>query len=163
MDLIQKLGALALASRLKRISERLQRDVSRIYRSQNVDFESRWFPVLYLLKENKQVSIMEAARSLGLTHPAINQIAGEMADAGLVASARDKTDERRRLLSLTKKGETTLARLEPIWTDVEAATQRLIESAGTGVMRILASIESELDNESMYERIKKLIAKRQQS
>ena len=37
MDIIQELGSLAFASRLKRISERLMKDVSRVYADLDVD------------------------------------------------------------------------------------------------------------------------------
>ena len=44
-DIIAELGELAFASRLKRLSDRLMRDVSRIYQQMDVDFEARWFSV----------------------------------------------------------------------------------------------------------------------
>jgi hypothetical protein len=45
-DVIQQLGALAFASRLKRLSERLQRDVSRVYREQKLEFHARCFSAM---------------------------------------------------------------------------------------------------------------------
>ena len=94
MDLIRELGPLAFASRLKRISEHLMRDVSRIYQEQDVGFQARWFPVLYLLGQKTSMSVTEVAHALGMTHPAVNQIAGAMSGAGLLSSSRDSSDER---------------------------------------------------------------------
>ena len=78
MDLIRQLGPLALASRLRRLTEWLYKDGARIYREQSADFEPRWFPLFYLLKESGSVPVTTAASLLGFSHPAINQIAGQM-------------------------------------------------------------------------------------
>jgi 2-hydroxychromene-2-carboxylate isomerase len=77
MDLIIELGELALASRLKRLSERLMRDVSRVYRELDEPFEARWFPLLRALLEESPQGVTQVARALGLTHPAVNQLAGD--------------------------------------------------------------------------------------
>ncbi len=45
MDLIKSLGELALGSRLKRLSELIMKDGIRIYRSNGIDFQPKWFPV----------------------------------------------------------------------------------------------------------------------
>ncbi|MEW5925309.1 MAG: MarR family winged helix-turn-helix transcriptional regulator, partial [Candidatus Zixiibacteriota bacterium] len=134
MDIIKQLGVLAFGSRLKRFNERLMRDVSRIYKEQDIDFEARWFPVFYLLKLESNTSITEIASALGLTHPAINQIAGEMSRAGLIISVRDKNDERRRLLSLSVKGKSLVPELEPLWQDVVDATMEVLEAANEGFL-----------------------------
>jgi DNA-binding MarR family transcriptional regulator/ribosomal protein S18 acetylase RimI-like enzyme len=160
-DIIKQLGFLALASRLRRLSERLSKDVSRIYKEQGIDFEARWFPVLYLLNEHSRISVTEAARALGLTHPAVNQIAGEMAKRKLVSSVKDKSDERRRLLSLTPGARRLVTRLEPIWKDVETAARQLNESVGTDILEAIEAIEQSLDERPMYGRIISLIKKRQ--
>lgn len=53
MDLIHELGELALATRLKRLSERLSSDVSKIYKESDVDFEAKWFLILSLLEKRR--------------------------------------------------------------------------------------------------------------
>ncbi|HPC11967.1 MAG TPA: GNAT family N-acetyltransferase, partial [candidate division Zixibacteria bacterium] len=55
MDVIEQLGSLALATRLRRLADRLQRDVSQVYRELNVEFEARWFAVVYYLKDHNEV------------------------------------------------------------------------------------------------------------
>lgn len=152
-DLITQLGSLALASRLRRLSDRLIRDVARVYAGQKVAFEPRWFPLLYLLHRRSPTSVSDAARALGLTHPAINQIAGAMTKAGLVSDRRDRSDERRRLLRLTPKGRNTHAMLSPVWRQIEAANTDLLAESGHDLLDILAAIESLLDRQDMYARI----------
>ena len=159
-DVIQQLGALAFASRLKRLSERLQRDVSRVYREQKLEFHARWFPVAYLLTQNSPMSVTAIADALGLTHPAVNQIAAEMARRGLLTSRKDKDDERRRLLSLTPKGRRVVRDLQPLWDAVEKCTRQLIREAGYDLLSSIAAIEKALDRQEMYDRIDSFLLRR---
>ena len=161
MDIIQELGSLAFASRLKRISERLMKDVSRVYADLDVDFEARWFPVLYLLTRNSPQSITEIARELHLTHPAVNQISGGMSRAGLLASTRDRKDDRKRLLSLTKEGRDLVGKLQPVWHDIEMATTEVLELSGQNLLDALDRIEEALDENDMHKRVTAHIKERQ--
>jgi len=152
-DLIVQIGALAFATRLKRIAERLQKDISLVYKDLDVSFESRWFPVLFLLKDSSPQSVTDMARALGLTHPAVNQITVAMARRGLVDANRDSNDERRRLVFLTEAGEMTARTLTPVWNTIQAATEELIEETGFDVLTVLERIESALERKSIYDRV----------
>jgi len=77
LDTITELAELAFASRLKRLSERLMKDATRIYSKLNLDFESRWFTILYGLNKQGSMTITALAQTLRLTHPAVNQLAGK--------------------------------------------------------------------------------------
>lgn len=153
MDLIKQLGPLAFASRLKRLSERLYKDVSRIYDSQAADFEARWFPVLYALRVKSRQPVTTIASELGLTHPAINQIAGVMEKRGIVTSSKDRKDERKRLLRLTPKGRNLIKQLEPVWKIIEEETAKLLKCSDGKVLKSLDRMEEELDSRDMYERV----------
>jgi len=157
MDLINDLGELALASRLKRLSERLLRDVSRVYRELDAPFEARWFPLLRALLDDSPQAVTQLARALGLTHPAVNQLAGEMARAGLVLAARDRRDERRRLLRLSNKGRDVAAGLAPVWEEIRQANHELLAEAraagGHDLLAALAATETALDGRGMHTRV----------
>jgi ribosomal protein S18 acetylase RimI-like enzyme/predicted transcriptional regulator len=161
MDLIKELGPLALASRFRRLGEWLYKGVPRIYREQDVDFEPRWFPLFYLLKKSGSMSVTEAAAALGFSHPAINQIAGEMARRGLLESTKDKKDERKRLLHLTRKGKAVVSSLEPVWADIAAAANEVLNEAGGDLLTSLGRLEDALNEAGMYERIMRRIKRRQ--
>jgi len=161
MDIIQKLGPLAFASRLKRISEGLMRDVSQIYRELDVDFQARWFPVMYLLGQKSPLAVTEIAKELNMTHPAINQIAAAMTRAGLMESTRDTRDERRRLLSISKEGGRVMKKLVPVWKDIEAATRQVLDESGPDTLALLDRIETALREKSMYRRVTARTKRRQ--
>ncbi len=161
MDLIKQLGSLALASRLKRLSDRLMRDGVRIYREEGLAFEPRWFTVFYLLSKKSPLSVTEIAHQLRVTHPAVNQVAGILEKEGLLVSRKDRSDERKRLLSLSPSGKALLTHLKPLWNDFKVSADELLAESGVDLLKALDRIENSLDHAEAYERIKSLIVKRQ--
>ena len=159
MDFIQQLGALAFGSRLRRLSDRLMKDVARIYREYPVDFEPRWFPVLYLLKDGTPRGVTEIARELGFTHPAVNQIAGAMERRRLLGHRRDPSDDRRRMLYLTNSGQTLVEKLSPVWEAIAAATEQVIIASSCDILTALSDMERALDDENLYSIVQKRLAK----
>lgn len=153
MDAIKRLGMLAFASRLKRLSERLMQDVGRVYREAGLDFEPRWFLVFHQLVEAGPLSVTAIAESVGITHPAVNQVAAEMEKAGLITSAADANDRRRRILSLSKRGKAMDAVLRPVWEDIETATWELAREAGFDVLKAVETLENALEEHNLYARI----------
>jgi N-acetylglutamate synthase-like GNAT family acetyltransferase/DNA-binding MarR family transcriptional regulator len=161
VDLIRQLGPLAIASRFRRLAEWLYKDGRRIYRKQLLDFEPRWFPLFYLLKESGAVSVTVAAQTLGFSHPRINQIAGEMSRRGFLESVGDKKDERKHLLRLTKKGRAALSSLEPLWADIEDVAGELLTQAGGDFLTALGRLEDAMNETGIYERVMRQVKERQ--
>lgn len=153
-DLLQQLGALALGSRLKRLSDRLMRDVSKIYAEHELEFQARWFPVVFLLKDGAKLGVTEIAELLSMTHPAINQVANQLTKAGLLLSKKDSSDERRRILYLSKKGLSLVNQLEPLWDTIKLCNEELINKSVKNIFTTLNKIESALEKKEMYDRVK---------
>ncbi len=153
MDIIKELSELAFASRLKRLRDSLITDASKVYSSQNINFEPRWFTIFYLLKDNSPMAIGEIAASLGITQPAVSQLADIMLKKGLLAIHKDKNDTRKRLIGLTHKGKELAPKLQPIWDDIQKATKELFDSIDYDVMYIISKIEEALLEKDMYTRI----------
>jgi DNA-binding MarR family transcriptional regulator/GNAT superfamily N-acetyltransferase len=155
-DIIEQLGELALASRLRRLSERLFRDISRVYLDLDVEFEARWFPLLQALRRRSPQGVTELAATLRLTHPAVNQLAATMGARGLVRGRGDPHDERRRLLELTAAGRRTAVALDPIWEEVRLASRELLgelAEKGHDLLAALGELETLLDQRNMHERV----------
>ncbi len=136
------------------------KDVSRVYKDLDVDFEARWFSILFALKTTSPMSITVLAQSLRLTHPAVNQLAGEMIGRKLLLAAKSRHDERKRLLRLSAKGKRIAALLAPVWKEIGVATKLLIESSGQDLLSGLDRIEKLLDEQDMYERVSAGLQKR---
>ncbi|MCW5906712.1 MAG: GNAT family N-acetyltransferase [Chitinophagales bacterium] len=153
-DLVKHLGELAFATRLKRLAELLQADVAQIYRELHVDFEPKWFTMLYALHHNGTMSVLELSNLLGLTHPAIIQFAEQMQRKKLVSTVRDKNDARKKLIQLTEKGKATFAGIEPVLREIELANRDLMLETGSNVLVTIEKMEHLLQKRSMYQRIK---------
>lgn len=153
VDIITELQELAFASRLKRLSERLMKDVSQLYRKLDVDFEARWFSILYALNRQSPMTVTALARTLRFTHTAANQLSTEMTKKGLLYTAKGEKDERQRFLHLSEKGRRTVEMLTPVWEEIRLATKDLIDSTGCDILSALTKIEGQLDEQDMVERV----------
>jgi DNA-binding MarR family transcriptional regulator/GNAT superfamily N-acetyltransferase len=152
MDQLKNLGALALGSRFRRLSDRLMQDGILIYRDTGLNFEPKWFPVYIYLKEMGPTAVMDIARGLGITHPSVNQTAKEMMSVGLVAAYKDTSDKRKRVLALTTAGKAKLTELEPAWSRIRDALQELIDETQVDFLGYISIMESALDRKSFYQR-----------
>lgn len=154
-DHVRSLGRIALGSRLKRLSERLLADVAGVYQAQGIRFKPPWFPLFTLIAEAGEngVTVVEAAKQLQLSHPAVSQFAKEMARAGLISSRADRHDGRRHSLHATKKLRNIHARAQVIWQALDAAITELFAEAGVNLIDDLARIEAALDRRSSQQRI----------
>ncbi|MFY0593361.1 MarR family winged helix-turn-helix transcriptional regulator [Roseivirga sp.] len=153
-DIIEELGSLALATRLKNLSERLAKDVSQIYKESELDFEPRWFTLVYALKEGEELAVTELSSMLKQTHPAINQVANVLVANKLVNERKDEADQRKRLLRLSTKGEKLVSHMSDLWGQIKKANDELLDESGGILLESLDKVEEALDNKSMYERIR---------
>jgi len=162
MDFIKELGHLAIASRMKRLTDRFMRGGSVAYKSLDIDFEPRWFTVFYLIyTQDSPLSISEIASSLKISHPAVIQTTQMLIKKRLIKSFQDIHDRRIRRLAITKKGKELINFLIPIWNDFETATSELFEKAGVDMLDIIQKVEAQLDEEDVGRRIIDRIKQRQ--
>jgi DNA-binding MarR family transcriptional regulator len=153
MDILSELGAFAFASRLKRLSDRLKSEATTIYHHQGADFNDSWFLVGYMLSKHESMTVSEMARALGISRPAISQIAGDMVKQNLIKVRIDGHDRRRKRLSLTNKGMDAVATLQPVWDIVGECTEKLLASTGCDILKALTHIEKELERQSIFSRV----------
>ena len=159
MNFIQELGIKAFGSRLKNFTDLLLCDVTQIYREQHINFEPRWYTMILLLDKEGELPVTKIAQRLNQTHPAVIQVAVTLEKEGLVVSTKNVQDARKRDLKLSSKGKKLIAEIEPLWKNIEAATQILLEETDPDFLNALYQIEMHLQKKSMYERIKEQIKK----
>lgn len=156
---MEEMGALALASRLKRLSDSLMQDGVRIYQAADLGFEPRWFPVFAFLFRKGPTSITELARGLGVSHPGINKIANELIAVKLVAPYRDRNDKRKRVLALTSLGRHKYKGLEPTWRGIRQALQSAVDEGGGDFLQSLSMLESSFGDKDFFHRYAEQAAK----
>jgi DNA-binding MarR family transcriptional regulator len=142
----------ALAARLRRLSERLDRDGTRVYAAHGIQFEQRWYGILRQLTSNGPMSVGEIAAAIQISHASVSEARRSLEKAGIVVAAISPEDGRRRTLKLTPAGLALCERLFPLWEDFNAAAQELNDEAGD-VVRLLDRLDDALAQRPMYDRI----------
>jgi DNA-binding MarR family transcriptional regulator len=150
-DLVAAYGSAGVGARLRRLSERIDREARAVYKRAGIDFEQRWVGVLILLMERGAVTVGELAEALGIRQPSVSQTLRSLQAAKLVSARTDPRDPRRRIQSLTEAGLQLVERARPVWEALMEAARDL-DREGIDIVTPLAQIERELDRKSLYER-----------
>ncbi len=161
MNTIKQLGYIAIGTRLRMLTDKFLTDADKIYKSLDVDFEPRLFTVFYLINQKKSITITELAEQLGYTQPAVTQIANTLVLKILISAVKEKKDSRKKILTITKKGEDLLLELIPVWQDIENSVKELINETGYDVLFVLSKLESELEKKDIFTRVMEKTKKRQ--
>ncbi|MGK6341166.1 MarR family winged helix-turn-helix transcriptional regulator [Chryseobacterium sp. DT-3] len=151
MNIIDESGILAISTRLQRLSEQLRKDGAMIYKSFGIDFEPKWFPVIFTLHHKKMLSVVEIANEIGYTHPSTISLLKELEKQKLIQSKKDKEDERRRLIILSPKGLELIEKMKPVWELVSKVLGEIADNEN----HLLAAIneaEEKIAMQSFYQR-----------
>ena len=151
-DYFDELGEIALGSRLKRLSDKVMNDASRVYKFTGNNMQPKWFTLMSLLFDKKQVSVVEAADFLGLSQPCISQFSREMNKAGLIEFQSDPDDLRRKIMSLSKKGIKQYKTMKPVRSAVRKAAESICQEVEKDFYQSLQQFEKALSRKSLYER-----------
>lgn len=156
MNVIDESGILAISTRLQRLSEQLRKDGFQIYKTHGIDFEPKWFPVIYTLHFKPVLSVVELAAEIGYTHPSTISLLKELEKEKLIRSKKDKQDERRRMILLTERGKKLLQQMQPVWQImIKSLTE--ITNTSNNLMQAIAEVEAQLKEKSFFERTKREI------
>jgi DNA-binding MarR family transcriptional regulator len=148
---LSDLQGVALASRLIRLGEQIRKDVGRIYKEQGIDWEPKWSPVLLILIRKSPMGIQELADELGYTHPSVIALVKEMEDRKLIRSHIDKTDKRKRLLTLTPRALAYKNELQPVCDLMNEVVQE-ITNTQHNLLLALDETEQLLQSQNFYQR-----------
>jgi DNA-binding MarR family transcriptional regulator len=156
-NVIDQSGILAIATRLQRLSDQIRKDGMEIYKANGVDFEPKWFPVIYTLHRKPLLSVVEIADEIGYTHPSTISLLKELEAKKLIKSSKDKTDSRRRMIQLTEKGKKLVSTIQPVWEIITAAVTDLTHTPHNLMLAII-EVEEQFAQKSMLERAKEYMA-----
>ncbi|MBW8311786.1 MAG: bifunctional helix-turn-helix transcriptional regulator/GNAT family N-acetyltransferase [Rhizobium sp.] len=144
MSFLSEQGTLALASRLKALSDRSYDLVDQIYREHGIALQARWFPVLRLLQQRGPMAVGDIAREVGLSHSAVSQLANKLTREGFLMRQKGG-DRRQRVLALAPKAEEELRKARPLWQAMRASVERRIMDTGVDLLSALSHYEASLD------------------
>lgn len=152
VDYVASQEGSALGARLRRLSDRIDREADAFYRTLDVDFQQRWFGVFNQIALHESRTVGEIAAALGVTHVAVSQVRTALAERGLIVAEVDPEDARRRTLRLSASGKRLASKLAPVWRAFSATGRELDAEAG-GAARALMRLEQALDQTSLAARV----------
>lgn len=147
---------MAIGSRLRRLSERLTEDATKIYALYDVALDPKWFPVFYVLSQKESASITEIAQEIGHSHPSVSQIVKEMGRAGLTKTEKDTRDARVSVVKLSETGRQLTFKIEKQYLDATGAVEKLLSEAQHNLWLAIEEVEFLLDNESFLDRVRQV-------
>ncbi|MCP4591397.1 MAG: GNAT family N-acetyltransferase [bacterium] len=162
MDTLRDLGALALASRMKRLVGKLNSDVKAIYAAQQIAFEPLLMPITRLLKSQGKLPASKIAACLGVSQPAVTQMCNALKKHGLITVERPPEDHRMREIALNGKGAEIVDTLEPTWREIEKAVRQMMEEAGVDLLAALGAFEEQHERKTLKDRVLQQLAQHQE-
>ena len=156
MDYTRNAGGAAIGARLRRLSEMVDGDTTRIYETLGIRFEQRWFGVLNQLALNGPATVSELASALRISHASVSQTRQSLEQEGIVLARPDPSDARRRTLKLSAAGRRLINQMRPLWQALETAALELNAEAGN-VTRALDRMDDALASVSMFDRVLKYL------
>ena len=152
MNLIEEIGPLAVAARLQRLADMIRKDGVLVYKENGIDFEPKWFPVVYVLSRKGALSVVDLSNEIGLAHPSVIQLIKELEAKKLVKSSSHKVDGRKRVITLTPKAEALVLEMQPVWDNIKAAVTEMVKTENN-LMKAIAETEAQLKKESFFNRV----------
>ncbi|TDQ23890.1 MarR family transcriptional regulator [Tenacibaculum caenipelagi] len=151
-DLVREMGYIALATRLKRISDKMTHSTRLMYRNLNIDIEPNWYLVLIIVQQNPNISVMEIAESLGFTHQSVITMTNKMIKKEYLQASKDEKDKRKTVFNLNQKAIEILPKIEQIWGYGKEVIYELLNE-DISIIEHLEVLESNLEKASFGERI----------
>ncbi len=153
MDFYDRIGVMALGSRLRRLGDRLGEEAARIYALYGTELQPRWFPVFFLLGERDEESVSAIAEAIGHTHASVSQIVSEMVKQGYAVTRKGMSDGRKSFVTLTPRGRETIAKVRFQCSDVGAAVGRMLAESDTDLWAAIAACERSLAHRPLFDRV----------
>lgn len=155
MNIIDEIGILAISTRLQRLSEQLRKDGAMIYKSFDIDFEPKWFPVIYTLHIKEMLSVVEIAAEIGYSHPSTISLLKELEKLKIISSKKDKLDERKRLIILTSKGKDLVGKMQPVWKIMKDTLNEITDNQNN-LLKAIEETELKLARQGFFQRVEGL-------
>ncbi|MCW5516993.1 helix-turn-helix domain-containing GNAT family N-acetyltransferase [Muriicola sp. Z0-33] len=148
-----KVGKMAIGSRLRMLNERISEDAQQLYQIYGVELKPKWFPVFYMLSTSDSHSITAIAKEIGHSHPSVSKIVREMSKAGLVDEQPDENDGRKNIISLSEKGQKIRIKIKDQYADVDKAIENALEHTTHNLWIAMEEFEYMLDQNSLLGRV----------
>lgn len=154
MDFYDKVGTIALGSRLRRLGERLTDEATQIYTLYDIGLQPSWFPVFYMLSQGEEKSISQIAVEIGHSQPSVSKIVREMAKRGLVSERKGTYDKRKNVVSLSDAGVQMGTKIQEQYGDLAVTVDAAMAETDHNLWKAITEWEYLLDQKSLFTRMK---------
>lgn len=153
-DVIATSGYLFLATRMKRLAERMQADALKIFERNGFgDITSAHMPVLYALSEEDGLSVSDVVLRLGISQPAVTRSLSGMQSEGLVTLEPSPQDQRQKIVRLSEKGRALVTIMRPTaWREITEAAADICSGMECEMLECLETLETRLAETPLTER-----------
>lgn len=153
LDIARDRELLFLGTRLRRLAEQMQGDVTLVAQRAGIVLQPGQYPILAMVEANGPTAIGELSRRLGLSQPAATKAVDRLVASGLAARSGGAGDRRERRVGLTEAGRALLERSRrEIWPLVETAVGETLAGLSGGFLEQIAAIEGRLAARSLQSR-----------
>lgn len=153
MEFYNKVGKMALGSRLRRLSELITDQAAEVYSLYDVTLQPKWFPVFYSLAAGEDKSITQIAQEIGHSHPSVSTIVKEMVSQGFAEEKAGKSDGRKNYIGLTDKARIINERIQSQYADVNSAIENAINESQYNLWKAIEEWEYLLAQKSLFKRV----------
>ena len=154
MDIVKELGHLCLATRLKRIGDRLQSDVQRLIDAREYPLMANQYPILAAIDRAGPMTIGDISRSLGVSQPGVTRSVNALGRNGIVRFESPAEDRRRKVVALSRLGQKIVdSSKSTLWPAIEAELVAICGDTGNSLLRHLDTLETELSKNPLSSRV----------
>ncbi len=152
-DLISDGGHLFLATRMKRLAERIQADALTVCMGAGSVIQPSQCALLIALEHGEAATVTSLTHALGQSQPTVTRAVTRLVRSGLVETSTPDHDQRQRTVRLTPAGHAAVANARTqIWPQVEAAAAELTADLSGSFLDQLAQIEVRLAERPLHAR-----------
>ncbi len=142
-----------VARYMRNLSLQLMESGAEVCRDLGSDLEPSWSSLLQLLDREDRVTVMDAAREIGVSHVHVQNLFKGMKKAGVVSTAADPNDGRRTFYRLTKKGCDLLPDVAHLNIAVEQVIADIEKETGDRLFEALQSFKGALAKKDWKTRV----------
>lgn len=138
-----------LCTRIRKTGEILSAQVAKILKEYSAGINPRAIPVLNILYEKGSTSITEIADSIGFTHPAVIQLANQLARDKIITMNKTNSDRRLTILELTKKGRNAFEKLKPVISEMSDTIESIMDEIDENMLFSLEQLEKHVKKNTL--------------
>jgi DNA-binding MarR family transcriptional regulator/N-acetylglutamate synthase-like GNAT family acetyltransferase len=153
-DILRHVGYLGLASRLKRLADKLQAEAVSVFDARAYPIQTTHFPLIAALEANGPLSVTAAVETTGVSQPAITRIHNALQKMGLTDTRPIEGDNRQKEIFLTPAGEALTAEMRAsFWPAVREAAEQLCLYPDHDLLAEISLVETRLAEQPLSARI----------